>query len=255
MPFGLLTCSKLDDSITTKIIGHGASGLQIQNAIYHDNSMEAIDYALSLPHCAGVELDVRLDAEGELWLYHDDFLESETNGFACISEKTSNDLIGIQYNSLHKESLVHLRSTNVGILSEKYTFLDLKPWNACQNEVLDAVLFKNKILELNMDTSKFGIIVPNLELFHALKLDFQVFLSVENISELSSEFLNNEPRFQGIVIRNKNITKEEVNFLKSIHKKTIIFDVRSPKGIKSALNKNPSYLLCDDVKLAVGLLY
>jgi len=50
-------CSKVNNS-TTKIFGHAATGLQNPNAIYHDNSMDAIRYACALPGCSGVEVDV-----------------------------------------------------------------------------------------------------------------------------------------------------------------------------------------------------
>jgi hypothetical protein len=82
-----------------------------------------------------------------------------------------------------------------------------------------------------------------------------VYLSIESLSQLTSSFLENEPKLRGVVVRNKSIRLEEVNFLKSIHKKTVIFEVRSAKGIKEALKKNPDYVLTDDVKLTVGLIH
>jgi hypothetical protein len=87
------------------------------------------------------------------------------------------------------------------------------------------------------------------------KHDFQVFLSINEVSELTSELLANEPRLRGICIRSAQITREEINFLKSINKEVICYEVRSPKGIKIALAKNPTYLLTDDLKLTLGLRY
>ena len=80
-------CSKVNNS-TTKIFGHAATGLQNPNAIYHDNSLDAIRYASSLAGCSGVEVDVRMDAQGKLWLFHDELLDDETNLSGSVEEMT-----------------------------------------------------------------------------------------------------------------------------------------------------------------------
>ena len=49
--------------------GHAGMGMDIAYSIYHDNSEEAIDLALSLPSINGVEMDVRMSKDGTLWLY------------------------------------------------------------------------------------------------------------------------------------------------------------------------------------------
>lgn len=109
--------------------------------------------------------------------------------------------------------------------------------NACENVLKDPEVLKNALIALGLDTASFAVIVPDQTYFQALKDDFQVFLSIETLSQLTSSFLDNEPKLRGVVIRNKSIRVEEVNFLKSIHKKVVIFEVRSAKGIKEALKK------------------
>jgi hypothetical protein len=39
--------------------------------------------------------------------------------------------------------------------------------------------------------------------------------------------------------------------LQAAGKKVIIFEVRSPKGIKSALKKHPNYLVTDDLRATI----
>jgi hypothetical protein len=85
------------------------------------------------------------------------------------------------------------------------------------------------------------------------KSDFQVFLSINEVTELTSELLANEPGLRGVCIRSANISREEINFLKSIHKEVICYEVRSAKGIRAGLIKEPTYLLTDDLKLTLGL--
>lgn len=240
-------CSKVNNS-TTKIFGHAATGLQNPNAIYHDNSMDAIRYACALPGCSGVEVDVRMDAQGELWLFHDELLDDETNLSGSVEEMTTDKLMSGHYSTIKKEPLLRLDEA-ISSLSKGYTFLDLKiPGISKAQEV------KTALLALDFDTTQFALIVSSRSYVDVFKQDFQVFLSINEITDLTSEMLENEPGLRGICIRSAHITREEINFLKSINKEVITYEVRSPKGIKAGLNKNPSYLLTDDLKLTLGLM-
>lgn len=251
----LLGCNKPVTTATTQVIGHAATGLKMPNAIYHDNSEAGIVYTQNLPFCDGVEVDVRMDKSGELWLFHDETLNPETAESGCIETHGSEALSQFKYRGIHQEPLFLLTAESANIFKGKFTFFDLKPLNACENVLKDPDVFKNALIALGLDTASFAVIVPDQTYFHALKDDFQVFLSIETLSQLTSSFLENEPKLRGVVIRNRSIRVEEVNFLKSIHKKVVIFEVRSAKGIKEALKKNPHYLLTDDVKLTVGLIH
>jgi len=242
-------CSKRSDS-STQIFGHAATGLNISNAMYHDNSREAIDYALSLPHCSGVEVDVRMDAKGQLWLFHDESLDASTNLSSTVETSTTDYLESGRYRTMKKERLTALTPNLINVLSKGFTFFDIKGSLVTNKDSLLASL-----LSLNLDSSKFRIIVPNLAYFDFFKSYFPTFLALQDFSDLSSTFLENESELRGVCIRNEKITREQVNFLKSIHLQTIIYEVRSSKGISSALKKDPDYLLSDDLKLAIGLRY
>lgn len=251
--FFLHGCKKSYVNVTSKIIGHAATGLKMPNAIYHDNSEAGIAYTQQLPFCAGVEVDVRMDQSGNLWLFHDETLSPEIAESGCIETHTSSALAEFHYRGMHKEPLFSLTAESAAIFQGKFTFFDLKPWNACENIVKVAEEFKNALLALGMDSASFGVIVPHETYFQALKNTFNVYLSIQSIADLSNDLLDNEPKLKGIVVRNSTISKEEVNFLKSIHKEVVIYEVRSARGIKEGLQKNPDYLITDDVKLTVGI--
>lgn len=242
-------CSKQSES-STQILGHAATGLNISNAMYHDNSREAIDYALSLPQCSGVEVDVRMDANGQLWLFHDETLEASTNLSGTVETSTTDYLESGRYRTMKKERLTALTPDLLKVLSTGATFFDIKG-----STFSNLNSWLSSLLALNLDTSKFRIIVPSEVVFEGLKSYFPTFLALQDFSDLTSSILDNEPELRGICIRNEKITREQVNFLKSIHKQTIIYEVRSSKGISRALRKDPAYLLSDDLKLAIGLRY
>lgn len=246
----LLSSCRKDPVSSARVIGHAATGLDVPNAIYHDNSIEAIQYALALPNCSGVEVDVRRDSEGKLWLYHDEDLSSQTNLTGKVETSNTATLIQGYYNTIHQEALTPLNSTTLEQLAKGFTFLDIKSVNPSNMEDV-----KISLLALNLDTSKCALIVPSFAYYSYFNDAFPVYLFVDDFDDLSNSILANNPNLRGICIRNKNITREQVNFLKSIHKKTVIFEVRSPKGIREALGKDPYFLLTDDVKLTVGILH
>ena len=47
----LVSCSKKKEFDQIKVVGHAATGLEILNSVYHDNSEEAVEMALSIEGC------------------------------------------------------------------------------------------------------------------------------------------------------------------------------------------------------------
>jgi len=181
-------------------------------------------------------------------LFHDELLDDETNLSGSVEEMTTDELTSGHYRTLKKEPLLKLDATTTAELSQGYTFLDLKI-----PEISKAQELKSALLALDIDTAKFALIVSSLSYVDLFKSDFQVFLSINEVTELTSELLANEPGLRGVCIRSANISREEINFLKSIHKEVICYEVRSAKGIRAGLIKEPTYLLTDDLKLTLGL--
>ena len=77
----LFSCEKTEYN-EIEIVGHAGMGLDMQNSIYHDNSLEAIQLALSYGGSNGVEVDVQMDNEGCLWLFHDELMDGIA--FTCL---------------------------------------------------------------------------------------------------------------------------------------------------------------------------
>ena len=145
-----LSCSKKEDFSEVQVIGHAGMGLNMPNSIFHDNSMEAIELALTIPGSNGVEIDVQMDLNGRLWLFHDELLNKETNGTNCISSNTSEYLKTLRYNSLKQEKLAELSQIPFNEFQGKSFFLDLKTWNKCSESSVSAEDFKAALLAINL---------------------------------------------------------------------------------------------------------
>jgi glycerophosphoryl diester phosphodiesterase len=233
------------------IFGHAGMGLSMQNAIYHDNSKEAVELCLSFPGSNGVEVDIQMDQQGCLWLYHDDFLDQITSLGGCINSKNTPEIEQCHYKTLKKENLVKLIEILPLIKSNQKIFLDLKISNSCSNSLVDYQLFKHSLtLALNSTSENVCLITNNVFLLSELADQYTTYFSSDNL-ELSKQIISENPDCRGLVIRNKTIEKSQVSYLKSLGKEIYLFDIRSPRGNRDALKKNPNGIITDDIRAAL----
>lgn len=248
----LFSCSKEKFS-TIQLYGHGGNGMSIQNSVYHDNSKEAIELALGMEGVNGVEVDVRLSVDGELWLYHDNQLDTETNASGCISEMSSSELSSVTYTTSNKEKLVQFSTLNFELYSGREFLIDARHYNGCDFSAIDYQLFVDKLSELKLAhfSVKFTVLSKFkgwMSLFSAA--GFETFYELNSMDEFTQLQAENIP-FDGVIVKNLQFDASQIQQLKSNSKKVIIFDVRSPKQIKKAFKKSPDGLLTDDLRAAL----
>lgn len=247
----LFSCSKGKNFDNVLVIGHAATGLEILNSVYHDNSREAYEFALSIEGCNGVELDVQLSQDGHLWFYHDSELQTQTNGDGCISEKTADQLSELKYSSVHHEGLFSLKELDTSLLMGKHLFLDLRHLNECQGTFVPVEQIILQLEEYGLKTPS-GFKVHCITGYNAwitplVSSGFNVCYSVYTMDEVNACELQ-YPGLEGYIVKNKDFTSDEVSSIQKANKKVYIFEVRSPKGIRKALRKHPDGILTDDIR-------
>jgi glycerophosphoryl diester phosphodiesterase len=249
--FVLFGCTKSEQVKNILVFGHAGMGLSMINSIYHDNSKEAVSLALNLPTSNGVEVDVRLSADGTLWLYHDEWLEAETNGKGCVSELSDLQLAEFYYLTFKHEKLVKLTDILPLLNDDQTLFIDLKHVNSCRNENVD--------LEQLMDSfedqlpgyqAQVKIICSYRYWLNELAQQCDVLYSTDDIEE-GKEIILNYPLIKGLVVRNAAMNSQEVSWIKNQHKEVYLFDIRSLKGIRQAFAKNPTGILSDELRKAL----
>lgn len=255
LALSLFSCKKTAIDEKTKIIGHAAMGLNSSSSIYAENSMEAIQLALSFTKCNGLELDLQMDNLGQLWLYHDEFLSSKTNADGCINSIDAYLLSAVFYKTLHHEKLVKLDHHLLKILGDKIVFFDLRHFNACTDSWIDSAKLKGALMALELDKMEDCILLTsNLQLLETLVDKFKVFFATDNYT-YGLQVILDYPECDGIVIRNVSITSDEVLAIQAMNKEVAIFEVRSPKGTKNAFNKAPNYLITDELRTAIAIAH
>ena len=248
----LLGCKKSEHVKNILVFGHAGMGLSMVNSIYHDNSKEAVSLAVNLPTSNGVEVDVRLGADGTLWLYHDEWLESETDGQGCVSELNDLQLSEISYQTFKHEKLVKLVDVLPLLKEDQTLFIDLKQVNSCGNTNIDF----NQLMDsfegqLAGYESQVKIICSYKYWLNDLAQHYAVFYSIDDVEE-GKEILLNNPFLKGLVVRNATINPQEVSWIKDHHKEVYLYDIRSLKGIRQAFTKNPTGIFADELRKALA---
>lgn len=249
----LSSCKKHEDFNDVKIIGHAISGLNVPSSVFHDNSREALEMTVGTSGCDGIEIDLQLSASKSLWLFHNTELNGETNASGCIDSKSDEELNSVHYKSIHKEKLLALKNVPFDRLKGKTLMLDLRHSDYCKSKIhavqdfLDQLESIPELQDGSMEVMVLLSYAPWADFFTGT--GHKVIWCPAVYGEVAIAMEN--PAFDGVIIRNSEISKEQVAQLKSAGKKVIIFEVRSPKGIKNAMKKRPDYLVTDDVKATI----
>jgi ABC-type lipoprotein export system ATPase subunit len=80
--------------------------------------------------------------------------------------------------------------------------------------------------------------------------DFQVVFSTVTFNE-GLQQLEKVPSLTGLMMRSKDITAEQIAYLKTQGKESYLFEMRSSKKQRAALQKQPSAILADDPRGAL----
>lgn len=245
----LFSCGKAKDRFpATQIGGHACAGLQISGSNYHNNSLEAYKYARSFANVPVIEVDVQLSKDGTLWMFHDLKLEDESTGTGAVAQHDDGYLSGLHYKSLEKERVIRLQDLPAD-LRGIYLLVDLKESDGTGLTLIDSA----RLLQAMQQTTayfhngKVGFITNSGRFMPTMK---SLGYTVYNDAIDAEQFLTsaNAAISDGVCFRNSAVTVSDVHAIQALGKQVILYDVRSPKGIKSAFNKFPDYLLTDDIK-------
>jgi glycerophosphoryl diester phosphodiesterase len=247
-------CSKSKSYENVRIYGHAATGLENVASVYHDNTIEAVNLALSMQGCDGVEVDVHLSADGDLWLYHDTHLESETNLTGCIPDVSSEVLKTGKYTTLHQERVARLSEIDTNRLQGKELILDLRHYNECLGEFVNVVQIIDRLVDIGYSSALGYTVLVNVSrkewVEPFIEAGFHTALSIYSMAEFTYAE-NVYPGIYGYIMKNSDVTAENVRAIQQSGKKLFIFEVRSPKMTRGALRKDPDGILSDDLRTAI----
>lgn len=250
----LSACKKKETYPNIEILGHGGNGLEIVNSFYHDNSLESIELALLTDGCDGVELDVRLSADGTLWLFHDNELDDETDGTGCVETSSDAYLATLHYSTVDHESLIRLNDIPKSYLANKTVYIDGRNSISCGNSAVNLNEYLNQIIAFKNDClPSTEIIVETRDNSWESAFSLAGFTTIKHITTFDQyqTSVATIPSVDIIVATNETITKENIAQIHADGREVIIFGMRSAKSTREAYRKNPDGILADNLRTAI----
>lgn len=237
-------------------LGHAGMGIA---SLFPINSFESVSNAIHLG-AEGVEIDVQMTSDSVLILYHDRTLEEMTNLQGMIYENDWDDVQDAIYQdpiftSYNVASLDDLLG-NLENAKDYYFSLDLKLFEPnhpdsyistylnALTEIIDRYdMVDNIFIEFKRR--------EYLEKFKTQRPDLQL-LAFSNFEDGLS--LANEFDLFGLVVKNDQVTKSQVQQAHDEGFRVSIFGLLSKDDNLDAIEKNPDFLQTDKVKHLVKVL-
>ena len=191
----------------------------LDNHMYSENSLKAIENVLSKDYIDGVEIDVRITKDKEIVLIHDFIIDLVSNGFGIIKYMTLKDLQKYQYGK-SKESIITLDILLKTIQTNKILLIELKEFS---NDFIDLVDTTMKIIsnyDLNIYISSF-----NYKLLNYIKSKYKSIKCGLIIGYgLNTLYLKNNFDFNIISYSYYNKIKNKLTFIFNLRKNNYKLD-------------------------------
>lgn len=244
------SCEKEKNDPQPNILGHGGMALSPERAIYPDNSMASIDYALNGLNADGVEVDVQMTSDSVLVLYHNNFIELQNGELTCINNLSWGMIADLNKNRSHPIlELETLKSTMTN--EEHFLFLDLKIYNACNDSLVQLQTMADKVMAVFSDWSdeqrqRIVVNARNMDLIQLFPTDFckrsfeteKVELAIEHYESGEIDLINTKlPEF----------TEIENQLLNEAELPLCLFFIKTRKEIEEAAAFLPDYLITDNI--------
>ncbi len=269
-----LGCSTLNtDNVSTeniKIIGHGGAGFQSPRNELPHNSMESIKQAVEFYGIEGVEVDVQLSKSGNLWMYHDETLETQTRCSGCIIQKTDTELadcafkndvqVNVLRGNISLASLGRLLQRTEEYQEKPYLFLDVRTVSPCSGPSRDSVLnaLADELTQAYMrynNHEKFYLTIRDRGLINVLLergSPYKILLEAP-YNEAGFNYVK-ENNLAGMILKNPETTGENVKELQSRGFEVCLYNIKVQTGVVSAVNKGPDFIMTDNIPLTLNTL-
>lgn len=127
----------------------------LDNHIYSENSLKAIESVLNKDYIDGIEIDVRITKDKKIVLIHDPVIDLISNGYGIVKYMNFDDLNKYQYGK-SKESIITLDNLLDIINTDKIILIEIKEFG---NDFINLVEETIKIISkhnLNIYISSFN---------------------------------------------------------------------------------------------------
>jgi glycerophosphoryl diester phosphodiesterase len=253
------------------LIGHGGSGFESpQNPLPHD-SYSSLIKAVEAYGLEMVEADVQMSADGAIFMYHDNTLESKTDCFGCLFFKDSEVLKNCRYrSSLRSNLFLNEKLNEVETVLAKFAERAVKPivifdiklalpecgdfdYNNYRQRFVDEIVRLVTLYDATdwciVESDRFDFLLTLKDQLPEIKLSF---IASTRTDEMIINVVNN-----GIYMISSHKDLITGAFIQSIHDnglRVALYGVKTRSGAVEAINKSPDFIYTDNIILLLEIL-
>ena len=272
----IAACSKVDlkqinnlNNNQISVVGHGGTGfVSIENSL-PINSWESIRKAVEFYQVDGVEVDVQLDADRKVWLFHEEELALTTSCVGCLSDWTKKDLADCRYrkgqgmNAGFTHALVELDSVLNYFSNQTQRvplFLDVSIFPDCWEVSYDQIImyYAESLYQsiAQFDAQEWVYIeTTDLSLIRELRRmsgDLQLVLTRQpddQIYDWAKEY-----QLWGFSFNSDEVGRSDVERAHEAGIRVSLWNVRLRNAAVDAANKSPDFIQTDNIPLLQEIL-
>lgn len=268
------SCKRLDVEPDTakavKVIGHGGVGFQSPRNQLPHNSLQSAAKAIEFYGAHGVEVDVQMSKSGTLWMYHDLSLETQSDCFGCIIQKTDEELAQCRFkndvqvnvwNAPFYLTPVDELIARIKNFSElPYLIIDVRSAPICEDMTRDSVLAGTTrgILRARREfgnNDRLYFILRDRALTEKVKKEnpeIQILFEAPFNSD-NLEFAKQND-VAGLSFNRRAIEKSDVDYMREQGFEVCLFGAKSQSSIAATLNQTPEFIITDNIPLTLSAL-
>ncbi|WP_299987745.1 glycerophosphodiester phosphodiesterase family protein [uncultured Pontibacter sp.] len=249
------------------VIGHAGSGFFSPLNPYNPlpaNSMASIVKAMEEDGADGVEVDVHVSLDGVPILYHDNTLETMSEGVGIIADLPAAEVVGTRYKGgvlydlFHSEKIITMEAMLQRFQTYPelpYLHIDIRNHDPNRN-----TFYAESILALlrryNYPVEKLAFIFNQPAILHTVQeLEPEAVLMLdagEDFDLSAQEALDN--KLHGVTANGKHVSREQLLRAKARGLQVVLFGGKSKGSIANMLEMEPDAIQVNNVKRMRSLL-
>ncbi|MBX0334142.1 glycerophosphodiester phosphodiesterase [Pontibacter sp. HSC-14F20] len=249
------------------VMGHAGSGFFSPLNPYNPlpaNSMASIAQAMEDDGADGVEVDVHVSRDGVPILYHDNTLETMSEGSGIIAELPASEVVGIRYRGgvlydlFHSEKIISMEAMLQRFQTYPelpYLHIDIRNHDPNRNS-----FYAQSVLELlrkyDYPIEKLAFIFNDPGMLHGVhELEPEAMLMLdagEDFDLAAQQALDN--KLHGVTANGKHVSREQLLRARAQGLQVVLFGGKSKGTIANMLELEPDAIQVNNVKRMRSLM-
>ena len=249
------------------VIGHAGSGFFSPLNPYNplpSNSMASIVQAMEEDGADGVEVDVHVSEDGVPILYHDNTLETMSEGAGIIAELPASEVVGLRYKGgilydlFHSEKIITMEALLQRFQNYPempYLHIDIRNHDPNRNAFYaQAVL--GLLRKYDYPVEKLAFIFHSPDILHTVReLEPEAMLMLdagEDFDLSAKQALDSE--LHGVTTNGKHVSREQLLRARAQGLQVVVFGGKSKGSIAKMLELEPDAIQVNNVRRMRALL-